>query len=580
MLDVSIVTFNTDPGRLQALIASLADGSMPASELNIVVHDNSRENIGFGAAHNANARLGSAPFFFVVNPDCVLEAGALALLLDVAKRDDDRVAAWEMRQIPYEHPKAYDPVTLETGWTSGAATLYRRRDFEAVGGFDPAIFLYGEDVDLSWRLRARGSILRYVPRAALVHDTYAHPGQVKPQQVFGAVYSGLALRTRYGRVRSIGKGFVLWAAELLAAESFPGRRRGIFEAGLRFLRRAPYFLRTRVCANAHFRPVFCGWSFELRRDGAFHAMRSRRESGAGVLPLVSILVRTKGRPAWLREALGSCAGQTYPRLEVIVVEDGPATSHAVIGEFAARIPIRYFDTGSRVGRARAGNLAMAQARGEWLNFLDDDDLLFADHVEVLVEAARAAGARGAYGFAWETATRVIDMEGARYEEVDLAPRYRQRFDRGRLWRQNFLPIQSVLFHRSLRERHGGFEEDMDQLEDWNLWTRYAAQDDFVAVEKTTSKYRVPAERRAAAGRQSRLDAAYEGAVSRQDAIRAALAPRARARLDAAIARFDREENGWLRRLARAVPLVHRLAVVTRPLRSRVLRRRETLRTDP
>ena len=580
MLDVSIVTYHTEPERLQALLASLTDGSMPASELNIVVHDNTRENIGFGAAHNANAKLGSAPYFFVVNPDCVLEPGALALLLATARADADDVAAWEMRQIPYEHPKSYDPVTLDTGWVSGAATLFRRRDFEAAGGFDPAIFLYGEDVDLSWRLRARGSRLRYVPRASVVHDTYSRPGEVKPQQAFGAVFSGLALRTRYGRARSIGKGFILWGAELLADESFAGRRRGILEAGVRYLRAAPHFARTRVPANENFRPVFSGWSFELRRDGAFHAMRSRREATPARLPLVSILVRTTGRPAWLRQALSTCAGQTYRNLEVVVVEDGPPGSRAVVDEYASQLAIRYFATGTRVGRARAGNIAMAQASGEWLNFLDDDDLLFADHVEVLLEAATGAKALGAYGYAWETPTRVVDHDRATYEEVDLAPRYRQPFDRGRLWRQNFLPIQCVLFHRSLWERHGGFEEDMDQLEDWNLWTRYCAEEDFVGVAKTTSKYRVPAERGAAAGRQSRLDAAYEGAVARQEAIRAALSPRARANLDAAVARFDREENGWLKRLARAVPLVHRLAVITRPLRSRVMRRRAALRTDP
>jgi GT2 family glycosyltransferase len=574
------VTFNTDPARLHALLASLAAGSTPASELNILVHDNSLENIGFGAGHNANARLGTAPFFFVVNPDCVLEPGALDLLLETAMKDEDRVAAWEMRQVPYEHPKSYDPVTLETCWTSGAATLYRRRDFAAAGGFDPAIFLYGEDVDLSWRLRARGSILRYVPRAAVVHDTYAHAGQVKPQQVFGSVYSGLALRTRYGRVRSMGKGWLLWGAELVADESFPGRRRGVLEAGRRFLRDSRHFLRTRVAANAHFRPVFCGWSFELRRDGPFHAMRARRDRPASDFPLVSILVRTNGRPEWLRQALVSCANQTYPNLEVVVVEDGPPASRSAIDELAPRLDVRYHSTGVHVGRARAGNIALAHARGEWLNFLDDDDLLFADHVEVLVDAARAAGTRGAYGYAWETATRVIDRARALFEEVDIAPRYRQPFDRGRLWRQNFLPIQSVLFHRSLWERLGGFEEDMDQLEDWNLWTRYCAHEDFVAVAKTTSKYRVPAERRAAAGRQSRLDAAYANAVARQAAIRLALTPRARAALDEAVARFDREESNWLRRLARSVPLVHRVAVLSRPLRSRLLRRRESLRTDP
>ena len=69
----------------------------------------------------------------------------------------------------------------------------------------------------------------------------------------------------------------------------------------------------------------------------------------------------------------------------------------------------------------------------------------------------------------------------------------------------------MLFHRSLYERHGGFAEDMDQLEDWNLWTRYTLEDDFVLVEKTTSKYRVPAGARDAAGRQELLDRAYRDA---------------------------------------------------------------------
>jgi hypothetical protein len=168
---------------------------------------------------------------------------------------------------------------------------------------------------------------------------------------------------------------------------------------------------------------------------------------------------------------------------------------------------------------------MARARGEWMNFLDDDDVLFADHVEALVEAARRARAKGAYGYAWETHTRVIDAERAIYEETRNVPRHRRHFDRLALWHQNFLPIQAVLFHRSLWERHGGFAEDMDQLEDWNLWTRYTIEDEFVPVQKTTSKYRVPDDPRAAAARQAKLDAAYAGAVERQRQLRLTLSPR-------------------------------------------------------
>jgi len=599
--DVSIVTYEPDMALLRQLLASLADPA-PAARLALFVHDNSprpeavealraelennaafhrveirhsTENIGFGRGHNANAALGSAPHLLVVNPDCVLEPAALGKLMEFATRDTQDAAAWEMRQIPYEHPKAYDPVTLETQWTSGAATLYRRAAFETVGGFDAAFFLYGEDVDLSWRLRASGHVLRYVPQAAVVHRTYATKGEVKPLQAYGAVFAGLALRTRYGSAMQVMRGFAMLAAEILAPESFPGRSWGMMRTGLRYLRHMPRFLGSRVRVTPRFRPQFAGWSYEERRDGAFHETLSRRGRTAADFPLVSILIRTHGRPAWLRHALSTCAHQTYPNLEVVVVEDGPAHAQPVIDEFTPRMVVRYQATGHRVGRARAGNLAMGQARGEWMNFLDDDDVFFADHVEVLVEAVRRTGAKGAYGFAWETHTRVIDAASARYEETRRVPRLRPRFDRISLWHQNFLPIQSVLFHRGLWERHGGLAEDMDQLEDWNLWTRYTIEDDFVPVEKTTSMYRVPDDPREAAARQARLDAAYAGAVERQRRLRLTLSPREIAQMAES---YSREQHmvhatrNAVRHVVSSNPTLARLAAWRTPTREWLRRR--------
>jgi len=228
-----------------------------------------------------------------------------------------------------------------------------------------------------------------------------------------------------------------------------------------------------------------------------------------------------------------------------------------------------------VGRARAGNLAMAHARGEWMNFLDDDDVLFADHVEVLVEAARRSSALGAYGYAWETHTRVTDAERALYEETRRVPRHRRRFDRLTLWHQNYLPIQAVLFHRSLWERHGGFAEDMDQLEDWNLWTRYTIDDDFVAVEKTTSKYRVPDDPREAAERQAKLDAAYAGAIERQRQLRLTLSAREIAQMAEAYSREQavvQATRNAVRQLVSSNRVFARLAAWRAPTRAWLRRR--------
>jgi glycosyltransferase involved in cell wall biosynthesis len=297
------------------------------------------------------------------------------------------------------------------------------------------------------------------------------------------------------------------------------------KALFRALARAPYFLGTRVAATGGFRPTFSGWGYEVRRDGAFFEFRSLRERPRASTPLVSVLIRTVDRGPWLEQALESVANQTWPNVEAVVVEDGPPKSEAIVARFRDRLRVRYRATGERVGRAKAGNLALAEASGEWLNFLDDDDLLFADHVEVLVETVQRERVEGAYALAWETHTDVADRARADYREVAHLTRHHQPFDRLTLWHHNYLPIQAVLFHRRLYERHGGFAEDMDQLEDWNLWTRYTLHDDFVLVEKTTSKYRVPADARDAAGRQELLDRAYADAVARQGEMRLTLSPR-------------------------------------------------------
>src|SRR5690348_33877 len=553
-VDLSIVTYRPDFALLRRLLASLAEPAAAPLARNLLVQDNSGEpriaeavaslaeaasggafqrvdvqrspsNVGYGRAHNAAMARGSAPFALLLNQDCVLEPGVLEGLLECAEKGPGDIAVWELRQIPYEHPKAYDPVTLDTPWASGAAFLVRRAAFDSVGGFDPRIFMYGEDVDLSWRLRAKGWRVLYQPRFAVVHETYREPDEVKPVQVFGGVLTNLCLRARYGGTLRTLQGLAMLAAEIFAPRSFPGRRRGLARAGLAFLVRWPAFLRTRVAPTDRFRPQFSGWGYETRRDGAFHRFASRRDTAARALPRVSILIRTMDRPERLRDALASCANQTYPNLEVVVVEDGPERSREVVESFRDRLDIRYRPSGRRTGRAHAGNVALAEATGEWLNFLDDDDVLFADHVEVLVDTVLARKVAGAYALAWETLSAPLQGSAGAQEEVLHLTRHRQRFDRLTLWHHNYLPIQAVLFHRSLYERHGGFAEDMDQLEDWNLWTRYTLSDDFVLVEKTTSKYRVPADAFLAAERQALLDRAYADALERQRAMRLTLSPR-------------------------------------------------------
>lgn len=133
-------------------------------------------NTGHGAGQNLLAKRapdtrktgGKPDVIVMLNPDTYLSPNCLAALAGVL--EDDSVGIAEARQIPLEHPKVFDLVTGDTPWASGCLMAMRASLFDAVGGFEPAFFLHGDDVDLSWRVRLRGLRVRHVPEAAVFHD--------------------------------------------------------------------------------------------------------------------------------------------------------------------------------------------------------------------------------------------------------------------------------------------------------------------------------------------------------------------------------------------------------------------------
>ena len=150
---------------------------------------------------------------------------------------------------------------------------------------------------------------------------------------------------------------------------------------------------------------------------------------------------------------------------------------------------------------------MEKASGKYLNFLDDDDLFYADHVEVLVSQLVKGTNRAAYAFAFETPIEVISKEPYRYSIKHYYGTHKQEFDKVMLCHHNYIPIQTIMFEKSLFEEYGGLDESLDALEDWDLWVRYSLHTDFTCVKKTTSVYRVPHDRKINAKRQKALDEA-------------------------------------------------------------------------
>jgi len=181
------------------------------------------ENLGHSGGCNELVTGARADALLFVNPDTYCAPTAVAQLL-AALRDPWVVAA-DARQVPCEHPKDFHPITGEQGWASGCFLIVRRTAFEEIGGFDTAFFTYGNDVDLSWRLRLRGGKLRHVPRAAVFHDKrLTARAEVVPTRT--ELYQGLLARFmlahRYGHPDVIDD-----LRRQLAAAELPAHRQAL-----------------------------------------------------------------------------------------------------------------------------------------------------------------------------------------------------------------------------------------------------------------------------------------------------------------------------------------------------------------
>ncbi|WP_217126770.1 glycosyltransferase [Hydrogenophilus thiooxidans] len=541
-LDLSVVTHNSARW-LPAFFHSLLHQRYPTQKIALYLTDNASQdetrqlletwieqhrhtfraitftpanNIGFGEAHHRAITAGRAPFILVLNPDLELLPDAITTAVRYALSDSqERVGSWELRQYPYEHPKHYDPVTLETHWSSHAAILLRRSAYQTAGGYEPRLFLYAEDVELSYRLLSHGYHLKYLPEAGVVHHSYETPQQSKPRQRLGNALGNTLIRWRYGTPFQKVAGSLRFVAYLLTALTNRAERQILAQ----HLKPFVFPARPSPGKGPHPRTYpIDGWDYEVRRQGAFWPTHPANEE---TLPLVTLIIRTyQGREHYLRAALLTALHQTYPKLEILVSEDGGETQQPLVAALAQALPpgktLRHIANPKR-GRSAAANAALRAASGHYCLFLDDDDLLYADHIQTLVEALQQTPhAVAAYALAFELPTTPDPASPLGYRETlpFTPPRLEQPWNYDVLKDHNYIPIQSLLFAHALYRERGGMDETLDQLEDWNLWLRYGADHTFLYIPKTTSLYRTPADPAERYRRQLNLHHAYHRAKKR------------------------------------------------------------------
>jgi hypothetical protein len=198
---------------------------------------------------------------------------------------------------------------------------------------------------------------------------------------------------------------------------------------------------------------------------------------------------TYNRPGYVREAVGSILQQTYRNFEVILVRDGGKPIGDIAGEFGDERLI-FIDREQNQGKPYSLNEAIGRAKGKYVCYLDDDDLYYPNHLQVLVDALEGQGEYGvAYSDLYKVNCRVAE-DGRRMvlsKNVEIS----RDFSRMTMLRFNHILHVSLMHDRELLERAGGYNEDLDALVDWDLTRKLVFYTDFLHVPKITGEFYAP-----------------------------------------------------------------------------------------
>lgn len=483
-----IVVANTFESNLQAVLNALGQQSYPNDKITLTVildeehivaekpalpgHFLQARYIEIAKAKESSTYTTAlndlkAPYFLLMAYPLVLDEHSLVTLMQDCISSPSTTSLWEASPTLTSRTLYYDPVTLEIPCSTLECGIIKRESSDAVGGFDEQFPIFGQGLELGYRMRAYGYRLKNTGQSGLFklpkNDIQLNRStDQRIQQITLAL-----MRMKYGNW--FQKSLAMLRLKRVGNKAFIEHKKDIKPSRLW---RGGY-------------EISMGGESEPRID-------TNSDS-----PKVSIIIRTfTGRGHWLRESVCSVLNQTYPDIELIVVEDGSTEHKEFIEKISASLKqgqsLKYL-TQKKKGKSHAGNLGLANAEGLYIGFLDDDDLLFANHVELLLGLSlHDKNAVGACALAWEVQT--FTKFGQAYSEVhwEVPGFTRQPFSRAALEKHNIWSIQSVLFERKLYDQYGGFETDRVFLEDWELWLRYTRDSYFAYLPQITSMYRTPA----------------------------------------------------------------------------------------
>ena len=233
------------------------------------------------------------------------------------------------------------------------------------------------------------------------------------------------------------------------------------------------------------------------------------------LPLITTVIPVYNHEMYVTESIRSVIGQSYPKIELIVINDGSKDrSHEMVLTLVEECQQRFvrFEYINRENRGLSVTLnqALEMARGKYLGLLASDDMILADKFHSMVEALEptddgCAGAFGKASFIDDRGRRTyLDAMGNVQDQqsddnygdfLDLYTReqnidYKTHFGSYlTLIVGNYLPAMSSLLKTAIVRNVGGWTPD-NVLEDWEMWLKLSKHHNFLFIDKTVAHYRV------------------------------------------------------------------------------------------
>ncbi len=210
-------------------------------------------------------------------------------------------------------------------------------------------------------------------------------------------------------------------------------------------------------------------------------------------PLVSVIMNCYNSDTYLKEAINSVILQTYTNWEIIFWDNQSTDKSADIVKSYDDERIKYFYAPKHTLLGEARNLAVEKASGEWIGFLDCDDVWYANKLQIQIQ-----NASNDIGMIYSRMEFLIEETGIQtnmgksiskrnYPKRKILPTG-EIFDK--LLFECFIPLPSVLIRIELFNKVGGIDGSLKVAEDYDIFLKIAKISKVKAIDNVLCKYRV------------------------------------------------------------------------------------------